>query len=128
MLEKINIFLDKIKKFLLILIISNSIFVGYIRFNLYRITRSIFLLNNNIAKKEKEKKDLELKLSYLKSPKRIISLMKMNPKFLQGKEKVKISQIKTLEELKEYSYAKVINEPYKNSRIAKNEKININEI
>ena len=120
MLETIKKILIKVRKILTIFLFVNILLMFYIKFNIYKTTKKYSYLDKQIEEAIEKKNILEIDLSYLTSTERLMKLIENNPKILDKKENIKYPQIKTKKELENISYAKLINNPDKATKIAKN--------
>ena len=90
----------------------------------WNISSSITFLDKKIERLQSNKNLLTIELTYLTSTERLLSLIDKDPKILNNKDVIKVSQLKTKKELVSISLAKAMNKAYENKKIAKNKTIN----
>lgn len=106
---------------ILALVITGSMF--YVRYRMYKITKSLEHLDKKMEKLQSEKEILTIELTYLTSTERIMSLIEKNPNILNDKNITEVTQLKTIEEFENISLAKARNKVYENKKVAKNKTI-----
>jgi len=117
-------FLNVLQDILWFILLAGIVSMFYVKYRMYTVSSSISYLDKKIESLQSDKNLLTIELTYLTSTERLLSLIDKNPKVLNNKDVIEVSQLKTKDQLISISLAKVMNNVYENKKIAKNRTIN----
>jgi len=121
-------FLSILEKFLVVIFLITCTSMFCIKYRMFTLNNSLAYLDQQIEKLNENKNLFNIELTYLTSSERILNLIDKNPGILSNKEFINVSQLKTLSQFENISFAKAENRTYENSKVAKANIENIDDI